>query len=87
MIATSKHVYINKLPEIVKKYTNAIHTSIKIKPIDFKPDTYNTFPIESNMKKPKLKISCHVWISKYKNIFLKGYKPNCTKEVFLIKKD
>ena len=39
-----------------------------------------------NDKDPKFKVSDHVRISKYKNIFTKGYTPNLPEEVFVIKK-
>ena len=35
---------------------------------------------------PKFKVGDHVRISKYKNIFAKGYAPNWSEEVFVIKK-
>ena len=38
-----------------------------------------------NKKDPKFKVSDHVRISKYKNIFAKGYTPNWS-EVFVISK-
>ena len=41
---------------------------------------------EVNDKDPKLKVGDHVRISKYKNIFAKGYTPNWFEEVFVIKK-
>ena len=39
-----------------------------------------------NTKDPKFKVGNHVRISKYKNIFVKGYTPNRSKEVFVISK-
>ena len=41
---------------------------------------------EVNNKDPKFKIGDIVRISKYKNIFAKGYTPNWSKDVFVIKK-
>ena len=41
--------------------------------------------LQSN-KDTKFKVGDHVRISKYKNIFAKGYKPNWSEEVFVIKK-
>ena len=38
-----------------------------------------------NDKDPKLKVCDHVRISKYRNIFGKGYTPNWSEEVFIIK--
>ena len=40
----------------------------------------------SNDKDPKFKVSGHVRISKFKNIFAKGYTPSWSEEVFVIKK-
>ena len=37
-------------------------------------------------KNPKFKVGVYVRISKYKNIFAKGYMPNWSEEVFVIKK-
>ena len=41
---------------------------------------------EVNDNDPKFKVGDHVRISKYKNIFAKGYTPNWSEEVFVIKK-
>ena len=41
---------------------------------------------EVNDKDPKFKVGNHVRISKHKNIFAKGYTPNWSEEVFVIKK-
>ena len=85
MTSVSKNVYINKLGDIVGEYNNTYHRTIKMKPIDVKDNTYTDFEKEVN-KDPKFKISDHVRISKYKNIFAKGYMPNWSEEVFVIKK-
>ena len=55
-------------------------------PIDVKSDSYAEYNVDSNAKDPKFKIGHHVRISKYKNIFGKGYAPNWSEEVFVIKK-
>ena len=86
MTSVSKNVYIDKLDDIVKKYNNTYHTSIKIKPVDVKDNTYIDFKKEVNDKNPKFKIGDHVRISKYNNIFNKGYMPNWSEEIFIIKK-
>ena len=41
--------------------------------------------IENNEKSPKFEIGDHVRISKYKNIFAKGYVPNWSEEIYVIK--
>ena len=71
---------------LLKKYNNTYHTSIKMKPIDVKDNTYIDFEKEVNDKDPKFKVGDHVRISKYKNIFAKGYIPNWSEEIFIIKK-
>ena len=40
MTSRSKNVYIDKLDDIVVKYNNTYHTTIKMKPIDFKDNTW-----------------------------------------------
>ena len=59
-----KNVYIDQLDDIVKKYNNTYHTSIKVKPIDIKDNTYIDSKKESNDKNPKFKVGDHVRISK-----------------------
>ena len=36
MTSISKNMYINKLGEIVNKYNNTYHRTIKMKPVDVK---------------------------------------------------
>ena len=86
MTSISKNVYIDKLDDIVDEYNNTYHTTIKMKPIDVKDNTYINTSKEINNKDPKFKVGDHVRISKYKNIFAKGYMPNWSEEVFIIKK-
>ena len=57
-----------------------------MKPIDVKDNTYIDSKKGVNDKDPKFKVGDHVRISKYKNIFAKGYMPNWSEEVFLISK-
>ena len=86
MTSVSQNVYIDKLDDIVKEYNNTYHTSIKMKPVDVKDNAYIDFKKEINNKDPKFKVGDHVRISKYKNIFTKGYMPNWSEEIFIIKK-
>ena len=86
MVSISKTVYIDKLDDIVNKYNNTYHSTIKMKPVDVKSNTYIDFSEEVNDKNPKSKIADNVRISKYKNVFTKGYNPNWSEEVFVIKK-
>ena len=100
MTSISKNVYIDKLDDIVNEYNNTKHRTTKMKPIDVKDNTYIDFGKEVNDNDPKFKIGKevndndpkfkvgdHVRISKYTNIFSKGYNPNWSEEGFVIKKN
>ena len=76
MSSISKNVYIGKLDDIVNKYNNTSHKSIKMKSVDVKPSTYIDSTKKINDEDPKFKIGDIVRISKYKNIFGKGYVQN-----------
>ena len=65
MTSISKHVYINKLDDIVDEYNNTYHSRIKMKPIDVKDNTYINTDKETNDKDPKFKVGYRVRKSKY----------------------
>ena len=68
------------------KYINGYHSTIKMNPIGVKSRTYIDIGIENNDKESKFKVGDYVRISNQKNIFAKGYTPNQSEEVFVIKK-
>ena len=70
-------MYIDKLDDIVKKCSNTYHNTIKMKPVDVKSSIYIDPNKEKNNKRPKFKDVDIVRISKYKDLFVKGYVPNC----------
>ena len=86
MTAVSKNVYFDVLDDIVNKYNNTVHRTIKMKPIDVTSDSYAEYNEDFNKKDPKFKVGDHVRISKYKNIFAKGYAPNWSEEVYVVSK-
>ena len=86
MTSISKNVYIDKLDDVVNEYNNTKHRTTKMKPTDVKDNTYIDFGKEINDNDRKFKVGDHVRISKYKNIFAKGYIPNLSEEVYVIKK-
>ena len=55
-----------------------------MKPFDVTDNTHIDFQEEINDKDPKFKVGDYVRISKYKNIFAKGYTPNWSEEIFVI---
>ena len=84
MTTIGKNIYFNVLDDIVKNYNNTIHNSIKMKTKDVKNDNLTEYIEEFNKKNPKFKIGDHVRVSKYKNIFSKGYLRNWSEEIFLL---
>ena len=85
------YIYIDKLDDMVNEYNNTYQGIIKMKTVDVKDNTYiDSRELHSNKevndKDPKRKVGDHVRTSKYKNIFAKGYTPNWSEEVFVIKK-
>ena len=74
------------LDDIVNKYNNAVNKTIKMKPVDVTDDSYAEYNKDFYKNDPKFKVGGHVRISKYKNIFAKGYTANWPEEVFVISK-
>ena len=85
MTSISTTVHIDKLDDIVNKYSDT-YTTIKMKPIDVKSSRCIYFAVENNDKDPKFEVGDHVRISKYKNIFAKRCTPHQSEETFFIKK-
>ena len=86
MTGISKNVYFDVLNDIVHKYNNTVHKAIKMKPIDVTDYSYAEYNENFDKKDPKFKVRDRVRISKYKNIFAKGYTPNWSEEVFVVNK-
>ena len=86
MTAVSKKVYFDMLNDIVNKYNNTVHRTIEMKPVEVTSDSYAEYNEDFNITKPKFKVGDHVRISKYKNIFAKGYTQNWLEEVFVVSK-
>ena len=84
MTTISKNLYIDLLNDIVNRYNNIVHKTIKIKPVNVTNDSYVEYNEESNKKGPKFKDCEHVRFSKYKNTFGKDYVPNWSEEVFIV---
>ena len=64
MTTISKNVYFDVLNDIVNKYNNTVHRTMKTKPIDITNDSYVEYNENSNTKDPKFKAGDHVRISK-----------------------
>ena len=64
-------MYLNKLDDIVDEYNNTYHRTTKVKTVDVKDNTYIDFKKD---------------VSKYKNIFAKGYTPTWSEKIFVVSK-
>ena len=82
MTANDSKPYLPYLNKLVDQYNNTYHHSVNEKPnnADYSTLTEN---IDSNPKAHKFKINDKVKISKYKNIFSKGYTENWSREIFI----
>ena len=86
MTATGKNVYYDVLDDIVNEYNNTKHNTIKMKPKDVKNDNNRVYIDEYNKKDSRFNVGDRVRISKFKNIFAKGYTPNWSREIFIVDK-
>ena len=95
MTASGKNVHYDVLDDVVNKYNNTKHSTIKMKPKDVKNDNKRVYINEYNEKdttksssseRSRFKVGDRVRISKFKNIFAKGYTPNWSREIFIVNK-
>ena len=94
MTATGKNVHYDVLDDIVNEYNNTKHNTIKMKPKDVGDnkrvhiDEHNEKDTtkSSSLERSRFKVGDRVRISKFKNIFAKGYTPNWSKEIFIVDK-
>ena len=84
--------WLDLLANVVHRYNNSYHRTIKMKPSQVNKSNenailkaaYTQIKIVSN--KSKFKVGDNVRISKYRGIFDKGYTPNWSNEIFIIRK-
>ena len=74
MTATGKNVYYDVLDDVVNKYNNTKHSTIKMKPIDVGDNNKRVYIDEHNEKDRRFKVGD------------KGYTPNWSKEIFIADK-
>ena len=86
MTATGKSVYYDVLDDIVNEYNNTKHNTVKMKPKDVGNNNKRVYIDEHNEKPSRFKLGDRVRISKFKNIFAKGYTPNWSREIFIVNK-
>ena len=71
MTATGKNAYDDVLDDVVNKYNNTKHNTIKMEPIDVGDNNKRVYIDEHNEKDSRFKVGDRVRISKFKNIFAK----------------
>ena len=71
---------------LINTITRHKNNTIKMKPIDVNSDSYAEYNEDSNVTKPKFKVGDDVRISKYKNIFAKGYTQNWLEGFYFVSK-
>ena len=86
MTATGQNVYYDVLDDIVNEYNNTKHSTIKMKPKDVRNNNKRVYIDEHNEKDSRFKACDRVRISKFKNIFAKGYTPNWSRQIFIVDK-
>ena len=85
MTATGKNIYYDVLDDGVNEYNNTKYNTIKKKPIDV-GDNKRVYIDEHNEKDSRFKVGDRVRVSKFKNIFAKGYNFDWSKEIFIVDK-
>ena len=86
MTATGKNIYYDVLDDIVNKYNNTKHNTIKMKPKDVKYDNKRVYIDDYNKKDSRFNVGDRVRISKFQNIFAKEYTPNWSRKIFIVNK-
>ena len=87
MTATGKNVYYDVLDDVVNEYNNTKHRTIKMQPVDVRDNNNKRVYIDKhNEKSARFNVGDRVRISKFKNIFAKGYTPNWSSEIFIVDK-
>ena len=85
MTATGKNVYYDVLDDVVNEYNNTKNNTVKMKRKDVK-NNKRIYIDEHNEKSARYNVGDRVRISKFKNIFAKGYTPNWSREIFIVNK-
>ena len=73
MTSISKNMYINNFDNMGNEYNNTCHTTIKLKPVNVKLNTYINFAVENNGDDTKFEVGNRVRISRDKNTLAKCY--------------
>ena len=86
MAAVLKNVCFHVLDDIVYKYNNTVHRTIKMKPIDVISDPYAKYNEDSNKKIPNLKFQIILGYQKEKHFLLNDIFGTGQKKFLLLAK-
>ena len=86
MTSISKNMYIDKLDDVVNKYNNTYHSTIKMKPVDVKSNTYINFSKKVNETDPKFKLVIVLEYQNTKNFLQKFTLEIGQKKILWLKK-
>ena len=81
MIANDNKSYLSYFNNLVDEYNDTYHRSIGREPVNA---DHSILSDKIDPKAPKVKVSDRARITKYKNIFSKGYTKNWSEEIFII---
>ena len=81
MTSISNNMYPNILNNIVDKYNNAFHSTIKVKPVNIISSTYINLDKMNSKEDSQFKVGDHVRISNIKTLFAKSNVPNRSEKV------
>ena len=81
MTSISNNMYANILNDIVDKYNNAFHSTIKVKPVNIISSTYINLDKMNSKEDSQFKVGDHVRISNIKTLFAKSNVPNRSEKV------
>ena len=86
------HKWVDALPDFLQNYNSNVHSSIGMKPRDVTPENDHVafqalfgHEMAAAGHKPKFSVGEKVRITKYKGVFKKGYLPNWTEEIFVVR--
>jgi len=93
LTASNTSRYIDILQKLIEEYNTRYHSSIKMSPFQASDpenreqvlrNLYSDIKSVKRRQKPQFKAGDRVRIYRYKRTFEKGYKPNWTKEIFVV---
>ena len=84
--AISKNVYFDVLDDIVNKYNNTVHRTVKMKSTDVTDNSYAEYNDNFNRKDPKFKVINDLNSEKIIGTFYEKELQNTNKEEFRIEK-